>query len=144
MSNKRYSWFKGIIKKKIGTVMYLIYVPELDCEITRHIDQIRSRLDAALLQQRDREYSDWDPDVVADAMDAPTDSDLHQGGSATTEGEIGALDEMQSHTANATTPAASTALLRRRAISPIFSTPTSGDDCDDDQNTRCSDDLDSP
>lgn len=39
--NKKTVWVKGIILSKIGNVMFTVYIPELNCEVTRHLNQIR-------------------------------------------------------------------------------------------------------
>lgn len=132
--NKRYTWIKGIIKKKIGTVMYLVYVPQLDCEMTRHIDQLRKRNDSPQQQHRDVVNSDWDPDVVADVAVGLTPSvsdSSNQADPVASGGEDGVLGDIQSDTEHPTTPAPPPCSRRRQAISPMFSTPTSGEDCVD-------------
>lgn len=120
-NNKKY-WIEGIVKEKVGQVLYKIYIPHLDCVITRHIDQIRLRLCNSQSDNRR-----WDPDVVPDLM--PPDGSYSEaiahpegGGEPPMEScqESSASEEV---TNEPVTPLCTTR-SRRRAISPVYSTPT--------------------
>lgn len=122
ISNNKKIWIEGIVKRKVGQVLYKIYVPHLDCVITRHIDQIRLRLCDSQLDNRR-----WDPDVVPDLMPAGvsySEAIAHPecGGEPPVEPcqESSASEEA---TNEPVTPLC-TARSRRQAISPVFSTPT--------------------
>lgn len=149
--NKKITWIEGIVKKKIGKVMYVIYIPLLHCEVTRHIDQLRAHPFAI---QSDR--SQWDPDVVPDlpsletttmADAATTSADAPPPtaavGPAVCEGfppqpeegeRVDAADEVEdpyiSHAAELATPPRGATDKRRQAISPQFATPTPVQDSD--------------
>lgn len=127
---KKYNWIQGIIVKKIGQTMYVVYVPEIQGEVKRHIDQIRARYSSSSYNDRG-----WDPDVVPDvlpAADAATRSEAvcqlgGEGGPASDPGQEASPPGSPSECDQATRH-------RRRAISPVFSTPTTIQD-----NNDCSD-----
>lgn len=121
INNKKINWIQGIIKKKIGNIMYVVYVPQTGCEVTRHIDQIRKRLDSSPIDQ-----DDWDPDIVPDVV--PPDSSHHDTGSQLGEEGGPEMDVEQSAMSPGipvTPPRAAAVTQRRLAISPIFATPPS-------------------
>ncbi|XP_063547157.1 uncharacterized protein LOC134754745 [Cydia strobilella] len=145
-NNKKITWIEGIVKKQMGKVMYQIYVPQLDCEVTRHIDQLRAH---PFPIQSDN--SQWDPDVVPDipsssseavalaAAVAPATTSLsaampaasEQPPSQPEEGEgldvtTTPVDPDTAQTGGPTTPTADYVARRRHAISPQFATPSSG------------------
>ncbi|CAK1588892.1 unnamed protein product [Parnassius mnemosyne] len=126
IDNKKFCWIEGIVKRKIGNVMYKIYVPQYNCEVTRHIDHLRARLYSPARDDRQ-----WDPDVVPDERTATTSSD---GVRSETTADLGGegRDITEPDLARTyisefpkTPLLASAATRRRQAISPIFSTPTS-------------------
>lgn len=145
--NKKICWIHGIIKEKLGRVMYLIYVPQLNCEVTRHIDQIRAY--TSELQMEDQQ---WDYDVVPDVAPTSAEPPERRGsGAATTtpsmvanteattpprgEGSVVADPQIgivgDRPTEGSITPLWTNATNRRRqAISPMFATPCSEQDED--------------
>lgn len=60
ITNQKFVWMEGLIRKKVGSVLYLVHIPSLNCEVTRHIDQIRKRTSPGI------EFRTWDPNVVPD------------------------------------------------------------------------------
>ncbi|KAH9633057.1 hypothetical protein HF086_010166 [Spodoptera exigua] len=112
--------------------MYSVYVPQLRAEVNRHTDQIRKRVDTT-----PSDDLSWDPDLIPDVAPLTT---THPERVLPSEGEERPEpDPGQEATSSATpvTPSRTAALTqRRRAISPIFSTPTENqyisDDSDDD------------
>ncbi|XP_047999091.1 uncharacterized protein LOC125236354 [Leguminivora glycinivorella] len=150
-NNKKITWIEGIVRKQIGKVMYLVYVPQLDCELTRHIDQLRAHPFPIL-----SDNSQWDPDVVPDipsstsapatpAAAAATAAPSTTSASAASTAPPAAADPLSSQpqegerldetatpadqdpartegSTTLTTPPAS--IRRRYAISPQFATPT--------------------
>ncbi|KAG7302640.1 hypothetical protein JYU34_012590 [Plutella xylostella] len=64
-SNQKFCWVEGIVRKKVGSVMYVIYIPEINCEVKKHIDQIRPRS----AKPTAPEQHEWEPDVVPDVGD---------------------------------------------------------------------------
>lgn len=115
MNIKKFCWIKGVIKKKIGHVLYKVYLPELNCEVNRHIDQIRYRTDSPA--SRDI----WDPDAVPDLPPAVVPSQGSEPADSRSTGEGGLED-------SPATPPGDIASRRRQAISPIFSTPNADDE----------------
>ncbi|KAL4721724.1 hypothetical protein ACJJTC_005428 [Scirpophaga incertulas] len=120
---------KGIIKKKIGEVIYLVYIPQLKCEVKRHIDQIRTRL---LSPPIDTGRGNWDPDTVPDVsppQDSAASGTADSGVAAQPpQGESSDRGQMRQEASEvAPTTPMSIPTRRRKAISPIFSTPTSSD-----------------
>ncbi|CAH2227658.1 jg15356 [Pararge aegeria aegeria] len=118
---KKFTWMEGVIKKKIGHVMYVVYVPSLKSEITRHIDQIRPRVFSAASDDQT-----WDPDVIPDL---PSHAAVHCDAVAAPGGEGESAREPGQGASPVGCPATPLRpcndAQRRRAISPIFSTPTS-------------------
>lgn len=129
---KKFSWIEGIIKKKIGHVMYVVYVPNLDSEITRHIDQIRPRTSSAASDDQT-----WDPDVIPDisppatvqddAVSEPEREGESAHGREPGEGDTPTLEDRR-----ASPPRAGHDAHRRHAISPVFSSPLSDSHHDSD------------
>ncbi|XP_050560567.1 uncharacterized protein LOC126912466 [Spodoptera frugiperda] len=70
-NNNKVNWLEGIITKKIGNLMYSVYVPQLNGEVTRHMDQIRKRLSSPI-SSATGEDQDWDPDVIPDVASPAT------------------------------------------------------------------------
>ncbi|KAJ8716473.1 hypothetical protein PYW07_003100 [Mythimna separata] len=136
---KKFTWLEGKIKKKIGHVMYVVYVPVLNCEVTRHIDQIRPRRDTISPRLDSAQSSDqsWDPDLIPDVSPSPPAAD--QGDTVAQPGRDGEVpagpNQGEIAEAPKTPPRAADAAERRRAISPIFSTPTSDSYYDTDVDT---------
>ncbi|KAF9803427.1 hypothetical protein SFRURICE_018917 [Spodoptera frugiperda] len=117
--------------------MYSVYVPQLNGEVTRHMDQIRKRLSSPI-SSATGEYQDWDPDVIPDVASPAT---AHPEPATHREGEGEATTVLEPAAATppgtpetspplatpGTSPRAARPVTphRRRAISPIFSTPQS-------------------
>lgn len=81
LGNKKYTWIEGVIMKKLGAVMYLVFVPTLNYEVTKHIDQMRTRTSNSGFTEH---Y--WDPDIIEDVyqgndnnVTTPSDSTLNTG-----------------------------------------------------------------
>lgn len=136
-NNNKVNWLEGIITKKIGNLMYSVYVPQLNGEVTRHMDQIRKRLSSPI-SSATGEDQDWDPDVIPDVASPAT---AHPEPATHREGEGEATTVLEPAAATppgtpetspplatpGTSPRAARPVTphRRRAISPIFSTPQS-------------------
>ncbi|XP_049881883.1 uncharacterized protein LOC126377878 isoform X2 [Pectinophora gossypiella] len=132
INNKKYIWIEGNIKKKIGSVLYVVYVPSLNSEVTRHIDQIRKRVSV------ERDTTNWDPDAVPDLQPAAAETtDLVPLGAA--EGSFSppppqsapvGEEEMRScETSGSATPTEQPMAVnyRRRELTPTYSySPTTG------------------
>ncbi|KAH9632371.1 hypothetical protein HF086_013986 [Spodoptera exigua] len=112
--------------------MYAVYVPQLNGEVTRHMDQIRKRLPSSSMATG--EEQDWDPDVIPDVASPATDHDepviQPEREEEATTGPVQATaapgsDPTPPGTSPETSPCSSRVVspFRRRAISPIFSTP---------------------
>lgn len=72
VANKKYYWIEGVIKRKIGAVMYVVYLPELDLELTGHIDQIWLRKGNKTPQNLSPQ-PEWDASIyVPTTNDAPS------------------------------------------------------------------------
>ncbi|KAI5631950.1 hypothetical protein NE865_15331 [Phthorimaea operculella] len=78
-SAHRYSWIEGIIKKKIGKALYLVYLPATHNEVTKHVDQLwhRSQCTQDGAPNSTRDCSSWIPDLVPDLT--PETSTTNQG-----------------------------------------------------------------
>nr|XP_049692720.1 uncharacterized protein K02A2.6-like isoform X1 [Helicoverpa armigera] len=136
-NNNKVSWLEGIVKEKVGNIMYTVYVPQLNGEVTRHMDQIRRRHQCTLVPKPTGEDQDWDSDIIPDVTSPATDhpeptSQPVREGEATTVAEPASAmpaapgtDPTPPGTPPETSPRSPRAVspLRRRAISPIFSTP---------------------
>lgn len=78
MDNKKFCWLEGIIQEELGNVMFLIFVPELNCNVTRHVDQIRTRT----FPLEPDGHPDWDVDVVPDVQSSSGSHDNATAGTA--------------------------------------------------------------
>ncbi|XP_063382226.1 uncharacterized protein LOC134668714 [Cydia fagiglandana] len=124
--------------------MYQIYIPQLDCEVTRHIDQLRAHPFPI-----HSENSQWDPDVVPDIPSSSSEAAAlaatvepattsacaappaagEQSSSQPEEGErldvtARPVDPDPAQTGGPTTPTVDYVARRRHAISPQFATPS--------------------
>lgn len=110
LDNKRFRWMEGVVKEKIGNVMYSIYVPELNCEVRRHIDQIRR------LGSSSSNHS-WDhiSDLQSFQPSIPTPSNVE---SVSSESQ----PEGEEETSVMDSPIR-TVNPRRQAVSPVFYSP---------------------
>ncbi|KAL0902232.1 hypothetical protein ABMA27_000152 [Loxostege sticticalis] len=65
LNNLKFIWTEGVIVKKIGAVMFTVYLPEYNLEVNRHIDQLwpRSGKDVPALESQGHT---WEPDMVPD------------------------------------------------------------------------------
>jgi hypothetical protein len=150
-TNKKITWIEGIVKKRIGKVMYVIYIPLMDGEVTRHIDQLRAH---PFPIQSDS--SQWDPDVVPDlsssgtttmadaattsatapTLTSPTGPAAYEyftpqpGEGESVDGADGLEGPELSQAAELATPPRSATDKRRQAISPQFTTPSPMQDSD--------------
>ncbi|KAJ2953009.1 hypothetical protein O0L34_g7390 [Tuta absoluta] len=82
LNNNRYSWIEGIIKKKVGKVIYVVYLPHTKNEVTKHVDQLLHRSlntqDGASTLARYSDSSSWIPDLVPDLTPETTTSNIRQ------------------------------------------------------------------
>ncbi|KAJ0171393.1 hypothetical protein K1T71_012943 [Dendrolimus kikuchii] len=117
-NNKKIYWVQGIIMTKIGKVMYSVYVPTMNCEVTRHLNQIRPRLGSF-----QSDYQSWDPDVVPDLPPVLAAPDTEQP-VAETEEDPRKGTTLENDTDQLVTPPHTVTVTRRRqAITPVYSTP---------------------
>lgn len=113
---------QGIIKKKIGNVMYAVYVPHLGCDVTRHIDQIRKRYDSPPTNDQN-----WDAELVPDVTSLAATRTVPVAQPVAEEGPEPSLVQGVTSPATPVTPRGTLAASlpqRRMAITPIFSTPS--------------------
>ncbi|KAJ2937688.1 hypothetical protein O0L34_g17499 [Tuta absoluta] len=125
---KTFNWIEGVITKKIGTVLYKVFAVNLNCEVTRHIDQIRRRVSSGTKRRT------WDPDVIRDLQvtDQPVGQPDADAGSSKQgdprvelEGEESVADD---------SPASARVNTRRRELTPDYDaspTVTADGDCAD-------------
>ncbi|XP_041971651.1 uncharacterized protein K02A2.6-like [Aricia agestis] len=65
--NHKFDWIEGVITGKRGRVMYSVYLPKLNLEVKRHVDQIR-RLDSDSGISASTGNADRQPDNVPDTF----------------------------------------------------------------------------
>ncbi|XP_049871117.1 zinc finger homeobox protein 4-like [Pectinophora gossypiella] len=130
--NKKYQWQEGVIIKKIGTVLYAVYVPSMNCEVTRHIDQIRRR--KTTTTEGNSYHSNWSPDVIPDIE--PADSDAAVSRDATPcpspslagESQLEEEGEPERETSCCPeSPPPAAVNPRRRELTPIVNSPPAAD-----------------
>ncbi|KAJ2942998.1 hypothetical protein O0L34_g15188 [Tuta absoluta] len=143
-SNQRFSWMKGVITGKVGKMLYLVFLTELNTTVTRHIDQIWTKIEREndLIQQKSDSQANhsqalqedyaWDPDIVTDVLplaEVPNLDNSQATGTevnlSTGEEEASVLEsEPSASAAELSTPGDGEALLESQADVEI-STPTS-------------------
>lgn len=125
-NNKKFYWVEGIVKERIGNVMYSVYLPDFSCEVKRHVDQIRPH-GCSLDGNQGRSgteiiLSDLPPDIGSEKQPTNTDS-------TPTDGESGASEkpcdqeEEEGSGVGLRTPEVRVN-PRRQAISPVFFSPS--------------------
>ncbi|XP_047533388.1 uncharacterized protein K02A2.6-like [Vanessa atalanta] len=113
--NKKFCWIKGLIREKIGSVMFKVFIPELNREVTRHVDQIRARTSTTGPDHQPA----WNPDVVPDIQSmvpASASSTPSQDPGREKAEDESASDEFDSTFA---TPPPAPVSTRRRELTPI-------------------------
>lgn len=149
-NNKKFTWINGWVVRKIGNMVYTVFVPELNSEVTRHIDQIWKK--DGLQSPPPCAVNTWDVDVFDDIQPSTSSNEDRRQPSADvaarTPPETPRGSEAQAASAEPcaqlvtegdstlveagpSTTATRQARRRRLTMSPIFSTPTQVDDEDD-------------
>lgn len=136
IDNNRFCWIEGVVKEKIGTVMYSIYVPELDREVRRHIDQMRAQASPS----KSHVMRSLDPNVIPDLHSDGSSADQSATSSSTLDSTRAAEDlsstelslqpegERECPTVEiemSTTTESPEPIVnpRRQAVSPVFYSP---------------------
>ncbi|KAG7303279.1 hypothetical protein JYU34_011752 [Plutella xylostella] len=125
-SNQKFCWVEGIVRKKVGSVMYVIYIPEINCEVKKHIDQIRPRS----AKPTAPEQHEWEPDVVPDVGEDDDAAAPRPGPSAARGPQPQGEEKSAGSTGTGASPPDTPAVprARRREISPAFSSGSTSSD----------------
>lgn len=125
--NKKIEWIEAVVKKRLGKVLYTVFIPSLHLEVTRHINQIRPRAVAEGKEQGNLEgftkIHDWEVDDIPDIERTEeqvvgVDGTASEGSGPCISPRRGDHEMVQNDCFS--TPEAVPIVARRREITPVF------------------------
>ncbi|XP_073948873.1 uncharacterized protein [Choristoneura fumiferana] len=51
LNGTKYTWKQGVIHKKIGSRMYIVYIPDIDVTVKKHVDQLLIYKDSPVTEE---------------------------------------------------------------------------------------------